>query len=220
MTQPTFFRRLALPLCTAAACLVAPLAQAGTITGAGAIVGPGLGLASVPVVITPNEGSPDNTANIGVPIKRFDNSGYIDIQFSVRDSDPRGLTEYLMYESVDNNTGINWSNYTMQLGYGLGAGFVQSNGNDGLTFDSPNYTPTPNSTVFAQVTLAPTQLFFFDGIQSTGSQIYQVYIDVPDGIQSFTLRQYPTPVPEPGTLALSAIALGGLGLLKLRRRRS
>ena len=108
----------------------------------------------------------------------------------------------------------------MQLGTGLGAGFAQSDGSNGLTFDAPNYIPTPNSSVFDQVASSPTRLDFFDGVQSTGSQIYQVWIDVPDGIQTFTLRQYPTPVPEPGTLALAAIAVGGFGLLKLRRRRA
>jgi len=222
MKQPTFFslKRLALPLCTAAACLVAPLAQAGTILGSGAIAGPGLGIVAVPVIITPDEGVADSTGNIGVPIKRFDQTGYIDIEFFVRTSDPRGTTEYLLFESVDNNTGIDWSSYTMQLGTGLGAGFVQSNGANGLTFDAPNYNPTPNSSAFDQVITNPTQLDFFDGIQSTGSQIYQVWIDVPDGIQVFTLRQYPTAVPEPGTLALAAIAVGGFGLLKLRRRRA
>jgi hypothetical protein len=221
MTQPTIFslKRLALPLCVAAACLVAPLAHAGTILGTGAIVGTGLGFASVPIVFTPNEGS-DTPGNIGVPIKRFDQTGYIDIEFFVRGSTPAGTTEYQMYESVDNNTGIDWVNYTFQLGTGLGAGFLPSDGSNGLTFDAPAYNPPPTSSAFAQVTLAPTQLVFFDGLQSTGSQIYQVWIDVPDGIQTFTLRQFPTPVPEPGTLALAAIALGGFGLLKLRRRRA
>ncbi len=222
MKQPTFFslKRLALPLCTAAACLVAPLAQAGTITGVGAVTGTGLGFVAVPVIITPDEGSPDDTGNIGIPIKRFDQTGYIDIEFFVRGSDPSGTTEYLLFESVDNNTGVDWSSYTMQLGQGLGAGFTQSDGTNGLTFDAPNYIPTPNSSVFAQVLTSPTRLDFYDGIQSTGSQIYQVWVDVPDGIQTFTLRQYPTPVPEPGTLVLAAIAVGGFGLLKLRRRRA
>jgi hypothetical protein len=222
MTQPTFFslKRLALPLCTVAACLVAPLAQAGTITGVGAVTGTGLGFVAVPVIITPDEGSPDDTGNIGIPIKRFDQTGYIDIEFFVRGSDPSGTTEYLLFESVDNNTGIDWSSYTMELGQGLGAGFAVSDGSNGLTFDAPNYIPTPSSSVFPSVTTNPTVLHFYDGIQSTGSQTYQVWIDVPDGIQTFTLRQYPTPVPEPGTLVLAAIAVGGLGLLKLRRRRA
>ena len=52
--------------------------------------------------------------NIFVPIKRFDHNGYIDIEFHVAPSG--GVTEYQVFESVDNNTGVQLD----QLPHGVG----------------------------------------------------------------------------------------------------
>ncbi len=205
--------------CAAVAWLATSQAEAGTITGVGAIGGTGLGFVAVPVVTTPNPGVADDTNNIGVPIKRFDTNGYIDIEFLVRNSEPAGTTEYQIFEAVDNNTGINWIAYTVELGFGLGTGFQIADPSLGLTFDAPNFSPTPNSSAFSQVLTTPVQLVFSNGLQATGSETYQFWIDVPEGITSFTLRQYPQPIPEPGTLALAAMAIGTLGFVKFRRRR-
>ncbi|MEX0676190.1 MAG: hypothetical protein WD063_03900 [Pirellulales bacterium] len=195
-----------------------PAARAGTIVGTGAIAGPGLGFAVVPAINTFSEsndnqpGGPGSDANIAVPIKRFDHTGNIDIEFFVRSSDPGGTTEYLFFESVDNNTGINWDKYTVVLGFGVGAAFTPSPGGDGLDFDAPTFDSLPTSTAFAVVATAEDALVFSGGIHSSGSEVYQFRIDVPDGRQSFTLRQTPHLVPEPGTLLLSLNALVGVTL--------
>ena len=82
----------------------------------------------VPAIVTLNAdndnqiggGATDN--NIVIPLKRFDANDYIDIVFTTDFS--QGTTEYKVTEFVDNNTGVAWSAYKMQLGTGTGATFV------------------------------------------------------------------------------------------------
>lgn len=228
----TFFvtrlRQLVLPACFAIACVaLGPLASAGTIIGSNVPAGsPGLGFAIVPAIITLNEGNDNQTGLPGpaptdgnqvIAIKRFDNTGYIDIEFLVGPSTPGGTTEYRFFESVDNNTFIDWNSYLMVLGTGVGANFVVSAPGDGLDFDFPTFDLPPTSSAFSVVVPGEDILTFFNGVHSTGAEIYEFRVDVPDGIQSFTLRQFPIPVPEPGTLALAAGAL--IGLVAISRRR-
>ncbi|MBN1854918.1 MAG: hypothetical protein JW829_19445, partial [Pirellulales bacterium] len=114
---------------------VAPAVLAGTIPpvpgGVISISGPGLGNVAVPVILTPSPANdnqpsvPPADNNITVPVKRFDNVGYIDIEFAVVPDN--GVTEYYVFESVDNNTGIDWSSYVMELGfYDANKNFVPS----------------------------------------------------------------------------------------------
>ena len=199
--------------------------RAGTITGVGAILGTGLGSVTVPPFFTLSEGNDDQPGgpgfdgNIIVPIKRFDNTGFIDIEFFVRSSDPSGTTEYQCFESVDNNSFVEWDSYTLQLGFGLGDGFVPSPAADGLDFDFDTLVTLPSSTAFAAVAWAEDEIVFSGGLHSTGAEVYQLRIDVPDGIETFTLRQFPRAVPEPTSLALAALGCLGLAGWRFRRRR-
>lgn len=176
--------------------------------------GPGLGLVSVPAIFTPNQnndnqiGGGETDNNVVIPLKRFDFNNYIDIVFTITSTD--GTTEYKVTEFVDNNTGVNWSNYTMQLGEGTGAGFTQF-ASGSLDFDAPGYDAPPTTTGgLTAVVPTPYQLNFSGGVQTTGAQQYAFRLDIPDGRNSFTLRQFPTAVPEPTSIAMVGLALAGL----------
>jgi PEP-CTERM motif len=208
-------------------------ASAGTITHplsvppgpAPVASGPGLGLVSVPVVTTPSPGNDDQPGgpgfdnNIDVNLKRFDFNDYIDIEFTVAPSG--GLTtEYRVEEFVDNNTGLPWTSYRIDLGFGTGLGFVPAAGAFGLDFDAPLFTPGPTSTAMAISTTSDDELVF-SGFHGSGAQQYSFRIDVPDlsaigGFGTFTLRQTPVPIPEPGTLVLAGLTLAALACFRRR----
>jgi hypothetical protein len=219
--------RMTLVVAAVLAPLLSHSAIGGTIQATPAPVasGPGLGFATVAAVVTGqanNDNVPSPNAmdsNIIVPFKRFDSPDYIDIQFTVLPSD--GVTEYQVSEFVDNNTGLSWSGYRMQLGFGTGANFVPSPLNDGLDFDFPNYDTPPTSGAFPTV-LTPDedQLVFSGGIHGGGAQPYTFRVDVPNlaGRISpvFTLRQIPIVVPEPTSLVLVGILSICLSMLYRR----
>jgi hypothetical protein len=200
-------------------------ASAGQINSlpAPAASGPGLGFVSVAaiVTVTPNNDDVPGTqpdTNIVVPLKRFDSTGFIDIPFTVTAT--QGVTEYLFTEFVDNNTGSNWNTYTMMLGFGTGAGFTQVGGiGDGLDFDTgpPGGNTTPPTSLALPTVTRPDEdtLVFSGGIHGPGAQQYQFRIDVPDlggRAATFTLREQPTPVPEPTAIVFVGLALAGLSL--------
>lgn len=206
-------------------------ASAGTITHpldipagpAPTVSGPGLGLAVVPIVSTLSPNNDNQTGggvldnNIDVNLKRFDRNEYIDIEFTVRPS--IGTTEYRVVEFVDNNTGVPWSSYTVQLGFGTGGAFAPSGGAFGLDFDTGFPDPPPTSTAMAITTHTPDTLVF-TGFHGLGAQQYNFRIDVPDfpipGPTTFTLRQMPTPIPEPGTLVLAGLTFAALAWFRRR----
>jgi hypothetical protein len=185
---------------------------AGTISGppfsgpAPVASGPGMGDVFNVFVFTlsPNNDNapvPNLDNNIELQTKRFDFTDYIDIEFSVVQS--AGVTEYQISESVDNNTGSDWSRYNMYLGFGTGAAFTLSGAGDGLDFDDPDNDTPPSSGAFLTIN-RPNEdtLEFSSGSHSSGVEPYVFRIDVPNLLSrtnKFTLRQVPI-VPEPSAV--------------------
>ena len=185
------------------------------------------GVASVAGEGVPPADSPNNDNLVGdsdneiyILQKDYTAIGPVDIVLDVIDSG--GVTEYIVIEGVQNNTGLDWDGYHIELGFGTGAGFVKSTAGDGLDFDGPDYDSTadfnPGGYFFPTVSRpSEDDLVAGGGIQPdfayAGNFIF--HVDVPDGISQFTIRQSPLPVPEP-TSALSLAVLSGLAL---RRRR-
>ena len=144
--------------------------------------------------------------------------GPVDLVFDVIDTG--GTVEYEFTEGVFNNTGLDWSGYHIELGFGTGAGFVKSGAGDGLDFDAPDYdSPVsfdPGGSFFPSVTITEDDLIAGGGIMPdfayAGNFIF--HVDVPDGITEFTLRQSPIAVPEPSVAGL--LLFGLLGLTRIR----
>lgn len=145
-----------------------------------------------------------------------------------------GTTEYLVTQSLVNNSGQTWTDFHFELGFGVGTDFIRSGDTDGLDFDTPDQDPAPTSSVFAVLDHQPDTLDWSGGsVPSIGIVAFALSVDVPDNLSTFhpdalnrfTLRQFPTTasVPEPGTMLLSALALGGLvarsAVSRLRARR-
>lgn len=171
-----------------------------------------------------NDPNNDDTAGpslngVFVTQKDYEAIGPVDIVFGVTNSG--GVSEYLFVEGVFNDTGLNWGAYHIELGFGYDAGFVKSTLGDGLDFDAPdfnspfNFDPSPG--FFPTVSVTEDDVYASGGVMADLSfaGYFRFTVDVPDGITSFTVRQSPVPVPEPGSLAL---AVCGLGILALRKR--
>src|SRR6188508_3211746 len=132
----------------AAVAAISTVARAGVIQSAAVNpLSPGLGIVTIPLILTSTPGNdntdnPNANNNISIATKAFEHNDYIDIVFNVVRNGPLSgagsVTEYRVVETVDNATGVNWSSYTMQLGFGTGGAFVPSAAGDGLDFDTPN----------------------------------------------------------------------------------
>ena len=123
-----------------------------------------------------------------------------------------GTTEYFSTEGVLNGTGIAWTDYHLDLGFGTGGSFVSSTAGDGLDFDSPHNDSPIGFGPFSTIVIGEDTIDAYDAIVVPGGFYnFGFSIDVPNGISEFTIRQYPTIVPEPGTALLLAFGLLGLG---------
>ena len=152
--------------------------------------------------------------------------GPVDLVMDV--SDNLGVTEYVIIEGVQNNTGLTWSGYHIELGFGEGAGFVKSLAEDGLDFDYPHYDSTtffnPLPGFFPLVTVTQDDIIAGGGVMNhldyAGNFVF--HIDVPNGISSFTIRQSPieqtSAVPEPSTYAMGVLSLLAFALYGWRKR--
>ena len=185
-------------------------------------------IASVALDPIPPLADPNNDDVVGpspntilVTQKAIFGIGPVDIEFTVMDSG--GTTEYTMIEGPSNGTGIPWSSYRMELGFGVGSAFVPSPSGDGLDFDAPDFNSPPDfsgSGFFTTVLESEDVLVASGGIFPVGgfpTPEYRFNIDVPDGITSFTIRQQPVAVPEPGTMTMAL--LGSLALIRRKRLR-
>lgn len=209
---------------TLAAVVLSAAADAGQITGFSWTSG----IASVAGVFInpPSDPNNDNVAGpspneIRILQKDYTGVGPIDIEFTVIDSG--GVTEYAFTEGVQNSSGVDWGSYCMQLGFGVGADFVESTPDDGLDFDAPDFdspfTFDPwGGAPFPVVTVTEDLIDASGGVMPDFSyaEPFVFHIDVPDGITSFTLRQLPKEVPEPFAASLAALTL--LGLVVARGR--
>jgi hypothetical protein len=196
--------------------------HAGEITGftwSSGIASVGLNPIAAPV-------APNNDNNAGpspnvvfVHQKHYVGIGPVDIEFTVVPSS--GVTEYAFVEGVQNDTGIPWTDYHIQLGFGMGAAFMPSPPGDGLDFDAPDYDSPFSFAPFTTVVVGEDDVDAYGGVIPSPMFVspFVFHVDVPDGITAFTVRQYPTTdfVPEPATLLLTP-ALAPLALLPRRKR--
>ncbi len=226
------FLRIAASLSFAAMLLVACTSlQAGEITAYTWSSGVA-SIASV-AIVPPSSPNNDDVAGaspnvITVTQKDYVGIGPIDIEFTVVDSAVPGVTgsvtEYTIVEGVSNSTVLDWSDYEIQLGYGIGASFVLATVGDGLDFDSPNFnSPSSFSPFFPSVTETHNKIMATGGVLVAGgfsTPPFTFNIDVPDGITKFTLRQFPTAVAVPEPYALTLSLLGCIGVALSTRRRT
>ena len=173
------------------------------------------GVASVAgdVISPPSAPNNDDVAGtspnfIQVAQKAYHAIGPVDLVFDVVDTG--GVTEYLFLEGVTNFTGVDWSAYRLELGFGHGVGYVQSLSGDELDFD----TPDSNSDVdfmpfFSTVVVSEDEIQASGGTIPNTASAWPIlfHIDVPDGIESFTIRQSPIGIPEPTAWILACLGL-------------
>lgn len=208
--------------------------EAGVITSVASTSLPGFSTGTLgPVGATPAPNN-DNAAAaspnlIGYSIF-FNTFGSAEFEFVVDASG--GTTEYRFvtpppasFIGIVNNTGVAWSGFQFELGFGTGASFVRSGAGDALDFDAPDGDPAPTSSVFT--TLTPqTDLLSWSGgvVPSVGPVAFAFQVDVPDGLATvnpagqsrFTVRLTPMAVPEP---AAAMLLVAGAAAVLVRRRR-
>ena len=154
---------------------------------------------------------------IFVTQKDYSAVGPVDIEFFVEDNG--GVTEYVFKEGVNNSTGIDWTGYHVELGFGNGADFVKSTAGDELDFDTPDENSLvdfdPGSLFFPTWVRTEDDIVASGGVMANGgfAGYFFFHVDVPDGITSFTLRQSPIAdsIPEPSAIGLAILGVIGLG---------
>ena len=209
---------------------MAPALQAGEITGVTWFSG----VASVAGTVfsppvDPNNDDVAGTSPNGIFVTQKDYVaiGPVDLVFDVVNTG--GVTEYFVMEGVSNSTGLDWSSYHIELGFGIGAGFTKSVSGDDLDFDAPSFNSdldfNPSPGVFPTVSATEDDIIASGGVLPNlgfaGNFLF--HVDVPDGITSFTIRQSPIAgghvVPVPAALSLGLAGMLSLGLIAGRQRR-
>jgi len=195
-------------LVTVAALLVAVTdSPAATIKSVSLFSLPGFSTGSAgPFGSTPvvnNDDDPGASPNV-IPFSVFFNSpGAMETELILENSG--GTTEYRLTDTFVNTRNAPWTGFRFELGFGTGASFVQAGD---VCFDLLNGHSTATSPVFTLVADSSRQLDWTVGAAPLVAP-FAFAIDVPDGMDRFTLRQTPlvaAPVPEPLTLGLAAIS--------------
>ncbi|MEM8864502.1 MAG: choice-of-anchor F family protein [Planctomycetota bacterium] len=186
----------------------------------------GIGSVAGEIIVSPSSPGNDDIAGpspnvMVIEQKAYDDIGPVDLEFTVVDND--GTTEYRFREGVNNGTGVDWTGYRLELGFGVGADFTPSPSGDELDFDAPDYNSVADFTLFFATTIENEDvLLATDGLMPAGAFSFPPFeftVDVPNGIERFTIRQTPIPerIPEPATGLL--VIIGGTCLLRRRRSR-
>ena len=193
--------------------------KAGEITGftwSSGIASVGLNPIAVPVAPNNDDAIGPSPNVVFVHQKNYVGIGPVDIEFTVVPSG--GVTEYMFREGVQNATGIPWTDYHIQLGFGMGTAFIPSPSGDGLDFDHPDLSSPFSFAPFTTVVVGEDGIDAYNGVVPNFTFVpnFVFHVDVPDGITAFTVRQYPTIdsiVPEPSSailiLASAFATLGG-----------
>jgi hypothetical protein len=200
-------------------------AEAAVITAVGSFELPGSSTGTVgPVGATPapnNDNVTDPSPNT-VPYSVFLNTlGTVETEFLLQSSG--GTTEYRITQQLVNNTGLAWEGFVFELGFGTGGAFVRSPLTDELDFDAPTLDPIPASPAFPSLDAIADSLTWSGAtVGSIGSASFVFALDVPDGLQTFTLRQIPVvapgSVPEPAISALLMLVIAALALASMLKR--
>jgi hypothetical protein len=149
--------------------------------------------------------------------KSFTSIGPLDVLFPVTASS--SISTYVVTEGITNNTTQTWSDYHELLGSGVDGSFIQGSFASFVLPVDSTYT----NAAFTTRAVSPSEIDYSGGAVIPGQAITLTYsIFVPDGPvipspNSFSLRQFPTVVPEPSCLAL--LVIGSTGLLARRRRK-
>jgi hypothetical protein len=199
-------------------CALHAVAEAAVITSLGSLSLPGSSTGTVgPVGATPspnNDNSAGPSANT-IPYSVFFNTpGTLETELLLQPSG--GTTEYRITQQFINNTGLAWQGFVFELGFGTGSAFIRSTPADALDFDAPTLDPIPASPAFPFVDVMEDSLTWSGAtVGSIGSAAFAFAVDVPEGLQAFTLRQTPVltlPVPEPAAGALLLLVIAGLAI--------
>ncbi len=143
--------------------------------------------------------------------------------------DGLGATEYAYDIAVTNQTGVTWYGARLRLGYSSGADFVPALVDELISFDAPvasGQVPTVSGGLTTLVTHEAHLIEWAGGSIADGETVHFAFgLDVHDGVSTrhpggssiIVLSHEFVTVPEPATMSM--LALGGLAVLKARRRR-